>query len=158
MGNGHPLAAVVTSPEIANSFANGMEYFNTFGGNPVSCSIGLAVLDVIEEEKLQQNADEVGCKLLRELQKLASKHDIIGNVRGQGLFIGIEFVKDRSSLAPAADSADQVVQEMKDRGTLLSTDCFLHNVIKIKPPMVFSQENARFLVNTLDEVLISLDF
>lgn len=158
MGNGHPLAAVITTPDIANSFANGMEYFNTYGGNPVSCAIGLAVLDVIEEEKLQENADKVGRKLLNEFQQLAVKHDIIGDVRGQGLFVGIEFVKDRTSLAPAAELANQVVEEAKDRGILLSTDGPLHNVVKIKPPLVFNEENAEFLINTIDEAIVSLGF
>ncbi len=138
MGNGHPLAAVVTTPEIANSFANGMEYFNIYGGNPVSCSIGLAVLNVIEEERLQEHADRVGRILLNDLQQLAINHEIFGNVRGQGLFVGIELVKDRLSMAPAAEIANQVVEEMKELGILLSIDGPLHNVVKIKPPLVFN--------------------
>src|SRR5204863_733091 len=97
IGNGHPLGAVITTPEIAGSFETGMEYFNTFGGNPVSCATGLAVLDVIRDEELQQNALEVGEYLKRELRLLQDRHSLIGDVRGQGLFLGIELVRDRKT-------------------------------------------------------------
>ena len=153
MGNGHPLAAVVTTPEIASSFHNGMEYFNTYGGNPVSCAVGTAVLDVIERENLQKNADTVGRHLMERLRGLMARHAIIGDVRGLGLFIGIEFVRDHQTLEPADTEASLIVERMKDRGILLSTDGPLHNVIKIKPPIVFTKENADFLVTTLAEIL-----
>jgi 4-aminobutyrate aminotransferase-like enzyme/Ser/Thr protein kinase RdoA (MazF antagonist) len=153
IGNGHPLAAVVTRPEIAESFNNGMEYFNTYGGNPVSCAIGLAVLDVIEDEKLQANALKVGNRLKAGLERLKLSYPLIGDVRGLGLFIGIELVLDRKTLAPAATQASYIVERMKDHGILMSTDGPLHNVLKIKPPLVFSQENADYLVSTLDKVL-----
>jgi 4-aminobutyrate aminotransferase-like enzyme/Ser/Thr protein kinase RdoA (MazF antagonist) len=153
IGNGHPLAAVVTTPEIAASFNNGMEYFNTFGGNPVSCAIGLAVLDVIEEEQLQANALRVGTHLMDRLRGLMEKHTLIGDVRGLGLFVGIELVLDRETLAPAPAQASYIANRMRERGILLSTDGPLHNVLKIKPPMVFTEENADFLVGTLDEIL-----
>jgi 4-aminobutyrate aminotransferase-like enzyme/Ser/Thr protein kinase RdoA (MazF antagonist) len=153
IGNGHPLSAVITTEEIANSFANGMEYFNTYGGNPVSCAIGKTVLDVIEEEQLQQNAYEVGNYCLSELKMLRPRHKIIGDVRGLGLFIGVELVRDHETLEPAAAEADLVVNKMRERGVLLSTDGPLHNVLKFKPPMVFSRENVDCLVNTLDYVL-----
>jgi 4-aminobutyrate aminotransferase-like enzyme len=153
IGNGHPLAAVVTTPEIAASFANGMEYFNTFGGNPVSCAIGMAVLDVIEAEKLQENALEVGRELKAGLDRLKTKYPLIGDVRGLGLFVGIELVLDRETLAPAPEHAAYVVERMKEHGILLSTDGPLHNVLKIKPPLVFSRENAAQLVKTLDKIL-----
>ncbi len=153
MGNGHPIAAVVTTPEIAASFNNGMEYFNTFGGNPVSCAVGTAVLDVIERENLQENAHVVGNYLMSGLRNLMSDHPIIGDVRGLGLFVGIELVRDHDSLEPADVEAGIIVEKMKERGILLSTDGPLHNVIKIKPPIVFSKENADFLVNTLEEIL-----
>jgi 4-aminobutyrate aminotransferase-like enzyme len=153
IGNGHPLAAVVTTPEIAASFNNGMEYFNTFGGNPVSCAIGLAVLDVIEEERLQENARKVGMHLMSGLRRLMEKHTLIGDVRGLGLFVGIELVLDREKLVPAAAQASYIANRMKERGILLSTDGPFHNVLKIKPPMVFTEENADFLVGTLDEIL-----
>ena len=153
MGNGHPISAVVTTREIADRFNNGMEYFNSIGGNPVSCAVGQAVLTVIEEEKLQHNALEVGDSLKSLLTKLKQKYAIIGDVRGNGLFLGIELVKDRKTLEPAAAEADHIVNEMKGKGILLSTDGPDHNVIKVKPPMVFSRENALSLVETLDTIL-----
>jgi 4-aminobutyrate aminotransferase-like enzyme/Ser/Thr protein kinase RdoA (MazF antagonist) len=157
IGNGHPLGAVVTTPEIAAAFANGMEYFNTFGGNPVSCAIGMAVLDVIADEKLQAHALETGNYLMGKLRRLAEKHAVIGDVRGLGLFIGIELVRDRATLEPAAEEAAYVVNRMRECGILLSTDGPFHNVIKIKPPLPFSREDADFLVATLVRVL-SEDF
>ena len=153
IGNGHPLAAVVTTPEIAESFNNGMEYFNTFGGNPVSCRIGLAVLDVIEEEGLQDHARRVGERLLAGLKRLVERHAIVGDARGTGLFQGIELVTDRKSLEPAPRHATRLVERMRDRGILLSTDGPLHNVVKIKPPLVFDEDDADRLVSNLDEVL-----
>jgi 4-aminobutyrate aminotransferase-like enzyme len=149
IGNGHPLGAVITTPEIAASFANGMEYFNTFGGNPVSCAVGLAVLDVIRDEGLQENAREVGGYLLDGLRELQQRHAIIGDVRGQGFFLGIEFVRDRETKEPAAREASEIVEKMKDRGILLSTDGPMHNVIKIKPPIVFSRADAGLLLSKL---------
>ena len=153
IGNGHPLAAVVTTPEIAASFANGMEFFSTFGGNPVSCAVGMAVLDVIQEENLQENALEVGTYLIQELQKLKEKFPLIGDVRGLGLFIGVELIKDRKLLLPAPEHASYIVNRMKEKGVLISTDGPDHNVLKIKPPIVFTKENASFLVKSLKEIL-----
>ena len=153
IGNGHPLAAVITTPEIADSFANGMEYFNTFGGNPVSCAVGMAVLDVIEEEGLQAHAQAVGSKLVAGLEELGTRHGLIGEVRGRGLFLGAELVRDRETLEPAAEEASWIIEAMKERGILLSTDGPLHNVLKIKPPLPFAEENADQLVTLLDEVL-----
>ena len=153
IGNGHPLGAVITTPEIAASFANGMEYFNTFGGNPVSCAVGLAVLDVIRDEELQQNALEVGDYLQQQLCEWQNRHPLIGDVRGLGLFIGIEFVRDRETLEPADSEASRIVEHMKERCVLLSTDGPCHNVIKIKPPMVFSKADADLLILGLDRVL-----
>ena len=153
LGNGHPLAAVVTTPRIAASFDNGMEYFNTFGGNPVSCAVGLAVLDVIEDEKLQENALKVGAYLKVGLEELKSKYPLIGDVRGLGLFIGVELVLDRGSLEPAATRAAYVIERMKERGVLISTDGPLHNVLKLKPPLVFSEANADEFIRNLAEVL-----
>ena len=155
MGNGHPLSAVVTTRVIAHAFDNGMEYFNSFGGNPVSCAIGQAVLDIIRDEDLQSNALDVGSHLLIQLNALKSKHDLIGDVRGVGLFIGIELVKDRNTLEPANEEVDYIINKMKDKGILLSKDGPNHNVIKIKPPLVFTKENADFLVKQLDDTLAS---
>jgi 4-aminobutyrate aminotransferase-like enzyme len=153
IGNGHPLGAVVTTPEIAASFANGMEYFNTYGGNPVSCAIGLAVLDVIRDEQLQANAYKVGTHLMNSLRQLMDKHPLIGDVRGLGLFVGIELVSDRETLAPATAQASYVANRMKECGVLLSTDGPFHNVLKIKPPLVFTEADADFLIGTLDRIL-----
>lgn len=153
IGNGHPLAAVVTTPEIADSFNNGMEYFNTFGGNPVSCAIGMAVLDVIADEQLQAKALRVGSHLMDGLRGLMQKHELIGDVRGLGLFVGIELVVDRETLEPAPAQATSIANRMRERGILLSTDGPFHNVLKIKPPLVFTEANADFLVATLDEIL-----
>ncbi|MGC1581899.1 MAG: aminotransferase class III-fold pyridoxal phosphate-dependent enzyme, partial [Candidatus Acidiferrales bacterium] len=153
IGNGHPLGAVVTTPDIAKSFANGMEYFNTFGGNPVSCAVGLSVLDVIRDDELQQNAREVGDYFMKGLRKLAEKHRLIGDVRGLGLFIGAELVRDRETLEPADSEASAIIEQMKSRGVLLSTDGPFHNVLKIKPPIVFSNADADVVVSGLDAVL-----
>ncbi|MEK6238981.1 MAG: aminotransferase class III-fold pyridoxal phosphate-dependent enzyme, partial [Planctomycetales bacterium] len=153
IGNGHPLGAVVTTAEIADSFANGMEYFNTYGGNPVSCAVGLAVLDVIETEELQAHAARVGNHLKSRLKQLAEKHAVIGEVRGLGLFLGVELVLDRETLAPAAEIASYAIERAKELGILLSTDGPLHNVLKIKPPLVFSEPDADRLVDALDHVL-----
>jgi 4-aminobutyrate aminotransferase-like enzyme/Ser/Thr protein kinase RdoA (MazF antagonist) len=153
IGNGHPLAAVVTTPQIAASFANGMEYFNTFGGNPVSCAIGMAVLDVLQEEKLQENARLVGNHLLAGLRRLQEKHPLIGDVRGLGLFIGVELVQNRETLAPAVEETAVIVNKMRDKGIFISSDGPLHNVLKIKPPLLFSKENADFLLKNLGEIL-----
>ena len=153
IGNGYPLAAVVTTPEIAASFANGMEYFNTFGGNPVSCAVGLAVLDVISREGLQEHSLQVGQHLKSRLAQFLDQFSLIGDVRGEGLFLGIELVLDRSTLEPAPLQTNYVVERMKEYGILLSSDGPWHNVIKIKPPLVFDQRAADRLVETLAEVL-----
>jgi 4-aminobutyrate aminotransferase-like enzyme/Ser/Thr protein kinase RdoA (MazF antagonist) len=153
IGNGHPLGAVITTPDIAAAFANGMEYFNTFGGNPVSCAIGLAVLNVIADEGLQANAHRVGGHLLTRLRDLATRRPLIGDVRGLGLFLGVELVRDRTTLEPAGEEAGYVANRMRERGVLVSTDGPLHNVLKIKPPLVFTMQDADQLVATLDQVL-----
>ena len=153
IGGGHPLAAVVTTPEIAASFNNGMEYFNTFGGNPVSCAVGLAVLDVIEESKLQENAHRVGDELKTGLNGLRSRFPRLGDVRGLGLFVGMEFVLDPVTLEPAPRQASYIVERMRSRGILLSTDGPFHNVIKIKPPMVFCSRDVEILLASLNVVL-----
>ena len=152
-GNGHPLGVVVTTSEVARSFVTGMEYFNTFGGNPVSCAIGNAVLDVIENEALQAHALETGAYLQQQLESLITHHPIIAEVRGRGLFLGIELVTCSESFAPARKQASYVVERMKQEGVLLSTDGPCHNVLKIKPPMVFNRDNADQLVDALNLIL-----
>ena len=156
IGNGHPLGAVVTTRAIADAFANGMEYFNTFGGNPVSAAIGLAVLDVIADEGLQEHARVTGALLLAGLRELQSGHEAIGDVRGAGLFVGFELVGDRVARTPDAALAAELVNRAAERGVLLSTDGPDHNVIKIKPPLVFSGSDAERLVETVDAVLTEI--
>ncbi|MFN8484748.1 MAG: aminotransferase class III-fold pyridoxal phosphate-dependent enzyme [Anaerolineae bacterium] len=153
IGNGHPMGAVITTPAIAQAFANGMEYFNTFGGNPVSCAIGLAVLDVIEAEGLQAQALRVGQHLLAELRPLMDRHAVVGDVRGHGMFVGVELVRDRETLEPAGAEAAYVANRLRERGILLSTDGPYHNVLKIKPPLVFDEHDADRLVAELDRIL-----
>ena len=153
IGNGHPLGAVVTTPAIARSFDNGMEYFNTYGGNPVSCAAGLAVLQVMRDEHLQENVRDAGGHLTAGLRTLAATFPGIGDVRGLGLFLGFEMVLDPESRAPDAAAASKIVNHMKELGVLLSTDGPHHNVIKIKPPMVFSRTDADLVLNRLESVL-----
>ena len=151
LGNGHPLAAVACTQEVAEKFANGMEYFNTFGGNPVSCAIGVEVLRTIKREKLQKNALIVGEYLKSELKNCAIEFPIIGDVRGQGLFLGIELVDGKMN--PLEAQADYLANRMKDFGILMSTDGLDHNVLKIKPPIIFSKENAAELIFYLKKIL-----
>jgi 4-aminobutyrate aminotransferase-like enzyme len=152
-GNGHPLAAVVTTRAVADAFDNGMEYFNTFGGNTVSCAVGLAVLDVIEAERLQQRAAATGVHLLDGLRGLMGRHPLIGDVRGRGLFLGIELVEDREARTPAPAAAAWLVERARDRGVLLSTDGPDHNVVKVKPPLCFGTADADRLLAVVDDVL-----
>jgi len=156
MGNGHPIGAVVTTPQVARHFVTGMEYFNTFGGNPVSAAVGQAVLDVVVDERLRANADRLGQRLLADLRALEHKHNVIGDVRGAGLFLGVELVTDRETKAPASDAATAVVEAVMRRGVLLSSDGPHHNVLKIKPPLVLSESDADQVVHLLDEVLADL--
>jgi 4-aminobutyrate aminotransferase-like enzyme len=153
LGNGHPLGAVVTTPEVAARFANGMEYFSTFGGNPVSCVIGLAVLDVMERERLRERALATGDHLRSRLRELGDRHALVGDVRGEGLFVGVELVTDRDNRTPAGREAAYVADRMRELGVLLSTDGPDHNVLKIKPPLCFDASDAEFLSATLDRVL-----
>jgi 4-aminobutyrate aminotransferase-like enzyme/Ser/Thr protein kinase RdoA (MazF antagonist) len=145
IGNGHPIGAVVTTPAIARSFETGMEYFNTFGGNPVSCAAALAVLDVIEDERLQAHAARLGARLKAGLQELAARHSGIADVRGEGLFLGVELT--------SAHDATAAVEHARRHGVLLSTDGPRRNVIKIKPPMVLRDEDAERFLATLDAAL-----
>jgi len=153
LGNAFPLAAVVTTKEIADSFSNGMEFFSTFGGNPVACAAGLAVLDVLEKEKLQESALRVGAHLKSRLQELQQRHALIGDVRGSGLFLGVDLVRDRSSREPAPLQAHYVVNRLRDCGILTGTDGPYRNVIKLRPPLVFTEADAGLFVDTLDSIL-----
>ncbi len=156
LGNGHPLGAVATTRAIAAAFANGMEYFNTFGGNAVSAAVGLAVLDVIEAEGLRPRAIESGTRFQAGFRELAGRHPAIGDVRGLGLFIGVVLVADRDSRGPATELAAAVVEGAKDRGILLSTDGQHHDVLKIKPPLVIESDAIDRTIEVLDQVLGAL--
>jgi ethanolamine-phosphate phospho-lyase len=152
MGNGHPIGAVVTTDEIAESFNNGMEFFSSFGGNPVSCAIGSAVLDVIKEEGLQQNSLEVGNYFMGQLKILQNQFECIGDVRGSGLFIGVELIKD-SNLTPNTDLAVIVKNELRNRNILVSTDGPFDSVIKSKPPLCFTKDNVDQVISEFQSIL-----
>jgi 4-aminobutyrate aminotransferase-like enzyme len=153
IGNGFPLGAVITTREIAGAFDNGMEFFSTFGGNPVACAAGLAVLDVLEQDGLQVRAHRVGAHLLGALRSLQERRPLIGDVRGSGLFLGVELVRDRATLEPATPEAAYVVDRLRELGVLTGTDGPFHNVLKLRPPLVFSEEDADLFVQRLEEVL-----
>lgn len=151
IGNGHPIGAVITTEEVAHSFDNGMEFFSTFGGNTVSAAIGLSVLQIVLENRLQEHAFEVGERLVQGLIRLAEKHSMIGEVRGSGFFLGVELVSNRQSREPATFEANRVVNRMRAEGILLGTDGPFHNVLKIRPPMPFAAADADQLLATLDD-------
>ncbi len=153
MGNGHPIAATIASSDLIDEFSTHSQYFNTFGGNPVSCAAGLAVLDVIEQEDLQQNALITGQYLTDGLTKLAEKYDAIGDIRGSGLFKVVELVTDRESRTPAKDLAATVVNALRSRGILIGSIGLHDNILKLRPPMVFGREHADFFLDVLDGVL-----
>jgi len=155
MGNGHPIAAVVTTKKIADTFNNGMEYFNSFGGNPVSCAVGNAVLDVIEKDNLQKNSKVVGDYFIKKLTQIQKKFpDYISKISGKGLFIGIDFICNGDFLLPDAKLATKLINSLRLKGILLSTDGPFNNVIKIKPPLVFNKDNVDFVCNEINEFLI----
>jgi len=156
IGNGHPLAALATTRSIAESFDNGMEYFNTYGGNPVSCTIGHAVLNYIQDYDLQSKAKTIGDYLIKGLKELQQKYSCIGDVRGRGLFLGVEFI-DKDTAIPSRTKADYIVKRMKDYKIQMSTDGPDHNVIKIKPPMVFDKTHADRLLSTM-KIILTEDF
>jgi 4-aminobutyrate aminotransferase-like enzyme len=153
MANGHPVGGVVTTRDIMKEFRSGFRYFNTFGGNPVSCSAAMAVLDELEDEDLVSNALTVGLHARKRLDELKSRHIAIGDVRGSGLIFGAEMVLDRESMDPASDFTDRVINAMRHRGIIHSKLGRHKNTLKIRPPMPFSIENADLLFDTLDEVL-----
>jgi len=154
MGNGYPLAAVVCTDEIAKAFHNGIEYFNTFGGSPVSCAIGLAVLDAIERDGLRENATLVGNHFMHGFTQLQRRFPQIGDVRGRGLFIGVEIMKPGSSLVPDGTLAEDLVNLIQEKyKILLSTDGPDHNVLKLKPPMCITVEDAESVLRAVEDGL-----
>lgn len=153
MGNGHPVAGLVTSAEIMARFRKSFRYFNTFGGNPVSCAAAMAVLEELQEKKLQAHAEKIGLLAYRRLTELAGKHEVIGDVRQSGMVFGAEFVLDRDSKEPAVAFADQVVNQMRHRGVILSKLGRQKNTLKIRPPMPFAEEHLDLLMTTLDDVI-----
>jgi 4-aminobutyrate aminotransferase-like enzyme/Ser/Thr protein kinase RdoA (MazF antagonist) len=156
MGNGFPVAALVTSSELLGRVPEEVELFSTFGGNPVACAAALAVLAVIEEEGLVRNAAETGAYLRQGLLALAERHDLIGDVRGEGLLLGVDLVEDRGTRVPAGRIAREVAEAMRERGILISTTGPAGNVLKIRPPLVFRPEHADLLLQALDEVLAAV--
>jgi 4-aminobutyrate aminotransferase-like enzyme len=155
IGSGHPLAAVVTTPEIANSFITGMEYFNTFGGNPVSAAIGQTVLDVIVDESLQRNALVTGNYLMDEVRKLSSEIEFIGDVRGSGLFIGIELVSNKATQEPGTQITKDLIEFARENGVFLSSDGPADNVLKIKPPMIIGGTQVDQFLEVLQRGLLT---
>ena len=153
MGNGFPLAAVVTRREIAESFSNGMEFFSTFGGNPVACAVGLAVLDVVQDENLQENAQRVGKYWISALENLQRNYSLLGDVRGSGLFLGLDLVLSRDTREAAPRQASYAVNRMREQGILAGTDGPHHNVIKLRPPLIFSESDAAHFCATLESIL-----
>ena len=156
MGNGHPLAGVVTRSGIVEEFAARGRYFNTFGGNPVSCAAGLAVLDVLEQEGLQANALDVGQYLVDGLRSLAQRHEAIGDVRGTGFFLGLELVEDRELKTPATALTKRVVNELRNRGLLTGSIGPDANILKLRCPMVFSRANADYALEIIDATLAAV--
>ncbi len=153
LGNGHPMGAVVTSAEIARSFDNGIEFFSTFGGSTLSCRVGTEVLRIVRDEGLRENARMVGNHLLASLRELQSRHACIGDVRGIGLFVGVDLVTDRASRAPATALASYVVNRLREERILIGTEGPADNVLKIRPPLTVGRDDVDVLCHTLDAVL-----
>ena len=153
MGNGYPVSAVVTRSEVADEFARHGRYFNTFGGNPVACAAALAVLDIVEEERLQQHALAVGNYIVDSLRRMAARHDCIGEVRGHGLFLAVELVDDAKQRTPATRLASNVVNELRERGVLTGSIGPDGNILKLRPPMVLTEGDADHMLGLLDAVL-----
>jgi 4-aminobutyrate aminotransferase-like enzyme len=156
MGNGHPLAGVVARADLVEEFTSQNMYFNTFGGNTVSAAVGMAVLDVLQEERLLENASTVGDHVIAGLKKLQTRHPLIGDVRGRGLFFAVEMVKNPDTREPAGAETKRIVNGMRQRGVLISRIGPHENILKIRPPLPFSRENADLLLRTLDDVMMGL--
>ena len=156
LGNGHPLAVVATTPAIAEEFARRESYFNTFGGNPVSAAVGKAVLEVIEQEGVLDNVKQTGAHLAAGLERLAQRHSIIGDVRGKGLYYGIELVGDRTGKDPATAETSAVIEHMRRAGVLAAKIGQFGNIVKLRPPLVFNRQHADLVLEKLDAALAAL--
>jgi 4-aminobutyrate aminotransferase-like enzyme len=156
MGNGHPMSGVVARGDLIDEFGASGMYFNTFGGNPVSCAVGNAVLDVLENENLLQNAIDVGDYVLQGLKKLQDKHDVMGDVRNKGMFFAVDMVTDRQTKDPAGQQAKQIVEFMLENKILMSRIGRSGSILKMRPPMPFAKDHADLLLSTLDEAFQSL--
>ncbi len=152
MGDGHPMAAVALQPAVVQEFAKA-RYFNTFGGNPVAAAVGQAVLQIIQKQKLQENARDVGQYLRSRLSALADHYEVIGDVRGAGLFIGVELVMDRQTKVPATSQTTRIVNAMREKRVLISAAGPMANVLKIRPPLVFTREHADHFLDVFSSVL-----
>jgi hypothetical protein len=150
---GYPMGLVVTRKEIAEKFQRNSEFFSSTGGNPVACAAANAVLQVMEDEELMLNANHLGKLLSDGIRELAGRHPMIGDVRGSGLFIGVELIKDSETLEPAATEAKSIANTLKNEGVLIGVDGIHSNVLKIRPPMVINEHNAKFLLEKLQQVL-----
>ena len=151
VGNGYPIGVVITRREIAEAFATGMEFFSTFGGSTVACAAGLAVLEVLEKEQLADNAERVGAHILRGLERLKASHPVIGDVRGVGLFLGVDLTCP--DYTPATEAAAYIVNRLRDHRILIGSDGPDNNVLKIRPPLCFSEDDATALLRTLEIIL-----
>ncbi|WP_213300611.1 aspartate aminotransferase family protein [Paraburkholderia sacchari] len=156
MGNGHPVSAMVAKPEVIEQFGREARYFNTFGGNPVSCAAAMATLDIIQRDALQQNAAKIGTQIRKGFRALAQRYDIVGDVRGDGLFIGVELVRDHTTKEPATQEAAYVVNTMRRNGVLISSTGIRGNTLKIRPLLPFTPEHANLLVEVAGEALRTL--
>ncbi|MFQ5624597.1 MAG: aminotransferase class III-fold pyridoxal phosphate-dependent enzyme [Paracoccaceae bacterium] len=158
LGNGHPLGAVATTTEIAEAFDNGIEFFSTFGGSTLSCRTGREVIRIVDEEGLQENARTTGDHLLNGLRNLQTRHDIIGEVRGIGLFVGVDLVRDRATREPATAAADYVKNRLRERRILIGNEGPADNILKIRPPLTIGTDDIDMLLETLDAVLAETAF
>jgi 4-aminobutyrate aminotransferase-like enzyme len=153
LGNGYPIGAVVTNRKIADSFANGIEFFSTFGGSNLSCAVGLEVLKIVQEENLASNAKAIGCYLIDGLRQLQKTHSLIGDVRGIGLFIGVEIIKDSKTKEPGTAMAHYICNRMQEERILIGTEGPYSNVLKVRPPLTIERKDAENILLTLDTVL-----
>jgi 4-aminobutyrate aminotransferase-like enzyme len=153
MGNGFPIGGVITSKRVADALSSQGQFFASTGGNPLSCRVGLAVLDAMRGEGLQENARIIGARLVAGFAALAAKHDLIGPIHGEGLYLGVELVRDRESLQPATAEAEAICERLRELGVVMLTTSERSNVLKVKPPLCLTASSADFVVAQLDRVL-----